>query len=308
MPRLRAKSLIKANLELWLNNELLRDGFYQTVDAGTVNVYGENISALQAVEDESWTDYCVWQSPFKEWVYESGISPTWSGVSPPIIASGVRVNGVFYPRHSYMAGYNAAFAHNIDYRNGRVLFASPISSTSQVEASFSYKTIGTDFSDTFESEEYDLVIETSYKDNPTQSGTITYPDRDSKTLPMIFIEFKDRTSTGYELGWKSLVANLNGSFHIWSRDSHTKDLIEDLLTEKQHDVILGIDFNQAPFPLDYLNDKNGAYTQWSDYQSMWNQYFWHRIYLNVASSKTDPKLKNIQRSRVDFDVIVYPTQ
>ncbi len=308
MPRLREKSLVKANLELWLNNQFLRDGFYQTVTVGETNIYGENISQLIPVEDESWPDNAVWQSPFKEWVYESGISPTWSGVAPPVIASGVTVNGTFYPRHSYMPGYSGVYAHNIDYRNGRILFATPLLSTDVVSATFSYKTIGVDFADTFESEENNLIIETSYKDNPSQSGTVTYPDRDSKTLPMVFIDLHERTSEGYELGWKSLIASFAGTFHIWTRDSHTKDLVEDLLAEKQRDIILGIDFNTCPFPLDHLNDKNSAYTSWDSYQSMWNQYFWHRIYLDTASAKTDPKLKNIQRSRIDFRVVVYPTQ
>lgn len=308
MPRLREKSLVKSNIELWLNNELLTDGFYQTVTAGATNLYGENISQLIEVADESWPDNCVWQSPFKEWVYESGIIPAWSGIAPPIIASGVTVDGVFYPRHSYMPGYNAAFAHYIDYRNGRVLFQNPIAAASNVQASFSYKMVGTDFADSFEAEEKDLIIETSYKDNPLQSGTITYPARDSKVLPMIFIDLRDRSSTGYELGHKSLIASFNGSLHIWSRDAHVKDLLEDLFASKQRDVLLGTNFNLAPFPLDHFNDKNGPYTQWSDYQSMWNQYFWHRIYIDNVSTQPGSKLKNIQRSRIDFTVVVYPTQ
>ena len=304
MPTLREKSLLKSNLEFWLNNELLKDGFYTTINNGDVNSYGENLSILQADEDESYPSLTVWQSAFKEWVYESGIAPT-QNIAPPIIASGVYVNGTFYPRHSYMPGYNASFAHNIDYRNGRIIFASPRSSSDIVSATFSYKTVSIEFMDAFENENNPLLIETGYKDNPYQSGILNFPSRDSRVLPLIVIDIGDRTSTGYELGWKSLTYDFKGSFNIWSRDAHIKDMLEDLLASKERDVILATNFNSAPFPLDYMGDKNLAYTSYASYASMWNNFFWHRIYLEDISVRREIPSYNVERSRVDFTAKIY---
>ena len=46
MPRLRGKSLVKSNLELWLNDLLLKDGFFTDITTGETDIYGRDISLL----------------------------------------------------------------------------------------------------------------------------------------------------------------------------------------------------------------------------------------------------------------------
>lgn len=280
MPQLRRKSLTKINLELFLNNVLLTDGFYTNISVGDTDFYANDLSALIEVQDDPSFPLpgSIWQSAFKEWVHEEGITPLETGIVPPVVASGVTVDAVFYPKDPAASGFNPAFAHNIDYRNGRVIFTTPIATTSAVQASFAYKHITVDFSDEFEGENRPLLIETSLKDNPAVTGVEAYPALNAQTLPIVLIDFQGRTHDPYELGNQTQVAVFNGFFHVWARDHLTRDRIEDAISERARDVVLGIDFNTTAFPLDEMGDKNPLFTRYIDLAQIWSAAFWRRIY------------------------------
>jgi hypothetical protein len=306
MPRLLAKSQVKSNLDLWLNDTFLREGMYQIVSVGEADVYGRDISTLSSTSDATFADNRVWQSAFKDWVHESGITPLYAGMSAPIIASGVTVNGVFYPKETTAPGYNAAFGHRIDYKNGRIIFNSPIAANSTVKAEFSYKEISVDSASIFENEQKDFYVETAYKDNPMQTGVITYPALNSRTLPMLLIDITERNNEAYELGAPANVARFNCVLHLWSRDEYMRDIVEDILTSRERTVLKGIDFNSAPFPLVYANDKNPSYTSYDDLAQTSSPHFWRRIYIDQVSARRVQPYYNIERTQFDLIIRVYP--
>ncbi len=305
MPVRRVKSQVRANIDLWLNNLFLRDGFYTTIASGQADIYGRDNSALTSVPDPDFPDNSVFQSAFKNWVHESGLIPDHS-ITPPIVASGVVVDGIFYPRDPLAPGFNASFVHNIDYVNGRILFSSPVGSSSAVQAAFSYKHMWVDYSDRFENEQDEFYIETAFKDNPMQTGVVTYPRRDSVPMPAIMIDFLSREQDPYELGSASNVAVFRGTFHLWARNNADKDLVEDLLSQQEHTVLAGIDFNSAPMPLDRFNDKNPAFTSYEDFADINGPHFFKRIYIDEISQKNSSPFYNIERGRLDFLIRVYP--
>jgi len=114
MPMLRNKSLVKQNLELWLNDLFLRDGLYRNISVGQIDFYSNDLSLMVPAEsiepDIEFADNRVFQSPFKNWVYESGTGSPSSGVLPPLVALGVTVNSTFFPSSTV-----GAFSHKIDY-------------------------------------------------------------------------------------------------------------------------------------------------------------------------------------------------
>lgn len=305
MPRLMAKSQVKANLDLWLNDTLLREGMYQTVSTGETDLYGRDISLLTPVSDGSFADNRVWQSAFREWVHESGITHSYGGEGP-IIASGVTVNGTFYPKDPTAPGYNAAFAHKIDFRNGRIIFDSPITSNSIVQGQFSYKEVSVDFASAYENEQQEFYIETAYKDNPAQTGVIIYPQKNSRTLPLLLIDITDRENEAYELGASANVAKFNCSLYLWSRDDFTRDTIEDIITSKERTVLFGIDFNSSPFPLVFMNDKNPLWTSYGQLAQLSSPHFWRRIYIDKISARRIEPYYNIERTQFDMIIRVYP--
>jgi hypothetical protein len=296
------KSLLESNLQFWLENKMLTEGLYRNIDTGQTDFYGRDLSVLIPVtNDEDFQDGQVWQSAFKNWVYESGIVPSQSGLTPPTSVSGVTVDGTFYPDTTV-----GAFAHFVDFPNGRIVFTSPISSVSQVQASFAYKRVTVDFAESFDNERMDLLIETAIKDNPQQSGVQGYPTKANRTLPAIWIDVLRRKNDGYELGSKSLISDFFGVLHVWARDRWLRNIVEDILNAAHRDVLLGIDFNEAPFPLLSKGRRNPAWTTYSDYANMWSPYFWRRIYLDEIGAKKDKPLFEVERTRVTFQARIYP--
>lgn len=306
MPRLRRKSLVKSNLEVWLNDLFLRDGFFTNVSTGETDIYGRDISEMIHTEDPTYITGRVWQSAFKEWVHESGIIPTNNLITAPILSDGVTVDGTFYPKDPLAPGFNPAFSHAIDYRNGRVIFDTPVSLASTVQGEFAYKEITVDLAATFENENKEFFVETNYKDNPFQTGVITFPEENSRTLPMVLIDVTSMGYTAYELGNASNLMELQGSLIIWSRDDYIRDQIEDLIGSQEHVVVPGIDFNDAPYPLDYRNDRNALYTSYGDMASIYSPYFWRRIYIDDIDSRRITPFYNIERTQVNFLIRVYP--
>lgn len=296
------KSLLESNLQFWLEDKLLRQGLYQNVPSGQVDAYGRDQSKLLSVSnDEDFQSGQVWQSAFKNWVYESGIVPYQSGLAEPTLVSGVVVDGTFYAD-----SVSGVFEHFVDFPNGRVIFTTPISTISTVQASFAYKKVTVDFAERFDNERMDLLIETAIKDNPQQSGVQLYPTKDNRTLPAVWIDVLRRENDGYELGSKSLISDHFGVFHVWARDRFLRNIIEDILSETHRDVLLGINFNDAPFPLLNKGRRNPAWTTYADNARVHGPYFWRRIYLDDVGSTKDKPLFEIERTRVTFQARIYP--
>lgn len=303
MTKLRRKTLLKSNLEYWLNDKLLREGLYRNVTLGETGPDGIDISRLVPIsDDEDFNNGQVWQSAFKNWVYESGIPSSVSGVAPPTVASGVTVNGTFYPE----ATTSGSFAHFIDFPNGRVVFLSPILTSSNVQADFAHKEVTVDFAERFDNERLDLLTETQIKDNPQQSGVTAYPQKQQRTLPAIWIDFLSRDNDGYELGSKSLVSDFQGVFHVWGRDSFIRDVIEDIVNDTHRDVILGIDFNTAPYPLLHKGRRNPAWPGYAELARVHSPHFWRRIYIEETNPRKDKALFEVERTQVRFTARIYP--
>jgi hypothetical protein len=296
MARMGIKSLVKSNLQYWLEDKLLRQGLYINVPSGNVDYYGRDLSLLTPiVGDPTFASGTVYQSAFKNWVHESGITVSESGLAEPIVCSGAYVNGAFVPRGA---------ALSVDYPNGRVIFSA--APTGTVQAAFAYKMVTVDDADIAENENRPLLIETAYKDNPLQSGVQVYPTAISRTLPAVFVELTSRQSRGYEIGSASLIAELRGVFHIWSKDPFIHDIVEDILANAQREVLIGIDFNSAPYPLNHVGDKNSGFTSYDEMADINHPMRWRRIYLDEVSTKKQKPLFEVQRLNADFLIRVFP--
>lgn len=305
----RAKPLVKANLKLFLEDLFLRNGYYHNITVGLSDVYGNDLSRMMPgdvvypePDPVSFTPNKVWQSAFKNWVHEDNIPSSESGVLPPTVCSGVTVGGTFYPQATTVG----AFAHNIDFPNGRIIFDTALGGNPIVQAEFSYKTVLVDGANIFENERRPLLIETAYKDNPRATGVDVYPGVDARTLPAVFIDLLRRENSGYELGTRAPVKDFFGVFHVWSRDEYLRDLIEDVISDEFRQVLLGIDFNTAPDPLLAFGYKNPAFPGYQALANQWGPHFWHRIYIEDVSPRKDTPLYEVERSRIDFNVRVYP--
>ena len=153
---IKPRQLIKLNLKYFLDQVFIRDGNYQNIASGTRSFDGTDVSRLQPDNDAStlaslgfWQNGTnkVWQSPFKNWVYQSGLLHSFDRGEPqkaaPTICSGVLVNGVFKPDRPEMPwgpaeGWDPTLYPTIDWINGRVIMSSGLNSNDVVQAEYSY--------------------------------------------------------------------------------------------------------------------------------------------------------------------------
>lgn len=254
-------SNLEFNLKFLLDTILLKDGHYTNIAKGTT-IRGYDASKL-VLDTESSSDFggisgCqVWQSPFMQWVYESGITlnqaPFISGKIPPYLASGIYVNGTLFTN----AVSGSQFY--IDYINGRVIFSGTgIPGNSLVQADYSFKEFRTDFVDgTTAQEDINAYSETYLKDNPIASNVIVYPSGDYRTttFPCIYIEVDGPSDFRVlELGNYSSKEVFDVYFHIYALNRVQRNVAKEVIKNRIFTSLPLIDYNYAPIPLSGLQN------------------------------------------------------
>lgn len=176
---------IRQSLFNYFDHTLLENGAYSNITGGQKNARGYDLSLLYPVEDASLglpSGY-IWQSAFHNWVYESGVL----NQPPPIVASGVYINGSFAPKSSGMS---------IDYINGRIILNQPISVNSVVQASFGYK----EYSFVAPFNSIPDTLTTHYQNNSKIYNQPFAASPDEVFLPAMFIEIEEATEKGFQFG------------------------------------------------------------------------------------------------------------
>jgi len=113
---------------------LLDAGGFYTIQVPQSGIYGGDRHKLRLVDTPNYNDGQVWEGYRQNWVWEG--SGNISGVSQqPIDVSGVYVDGSFYSND------NAEKPFYIDYKLGRVVFDSAISTSSDVQVEYSHKRV-----------------------------------------------------------------------------------------------------------------------------------------------------------------------
>jgi len=263
---LKTKALLKLNLKLFLDYAFIREGAYTNVVSGQL-FYDGNVMSQFLPDTSAHNSFFgltvgqVWQSPFRQFIYESGVALDGTKLqSPPILMSGVYVQGAFRPTNDPLYG------HTIDYINGRIIFNNPISLSEDVHANFSYRDVRIGFERDFNQQFIRGFLESKYTTNTITSMQIVYPSGFAQPFPAVFIEVDDRDFEPYELGNRSLIVKDTVKLHIWSLDDLTKDNIVDILTSQARKGLPIIDFNKAPLPLSGIY--NTLSNEYVPYQEM----------------------------------------
>jgi hypothetical protein len=105
-------------------------GSFANVTTGTTYPFGGNPSTLRLSDDPRYTPGLVWDGFRNNWIWEQNIEYS----VQPINISGIYINSQFYPLST-----TGSFSYNISYPQGRVVFNSPIPTTSKVQVEFSYR-------------------------------------------------------------------------------------------------------------------------------------------------------------------------
>jgi hypothetical protein len=267
----KLRYLLKLSMRFHIEQELLRDGNYDVVTSGTTFYDGSDMSIL--IPDASENTLAelgnlsagqVWQSAFRNWVYEDvpALNPSVVLKSWPIAfrASGVYIDGAFRPTN------DAVYPHRIDYLNGRIIFNSPLPLEKRVNAAFSYKIVNVMGLREFNNQLRDASLEQGFLSNPRTAGQLIYPSGSKLvSLPSIFIEDIGRKFGAYQLGDRSLVCRDELHFEIWALDENVRDNLIDLVSFQQRKSIPILNFNIVPLPLSGIyNELSPEFVPYAD--------------------------------------------
>jgi len=284
---IKPRRLIKSNLKFFLDQVFIRDGNYQNVSRGATAFDGTDVSRLQPDNSAdtlaslgffSTTTNRVWQSPFKNWVYQSGLLHSYDRGEPqkdaPVLCSGVYIDGIFKPDRAEMPwgpaeGWDPTCYPIIDWINGRVIMSSGLSSSAVVQAEYSFGEVVIAFANRDNQDMEEYVKNSRYGNNPDTRNSISYPSGRFQPLPAIFIELSEQNHDGaYEIGNRSLVERDQVTLYVASNSDVVLDNILDTLRLQDRRDFPIVDFNVAPLPLSGIySERSPEYIRYSILQS-----------------------------------------
>jgi hypothetical protein len=326
---IKPRQLVKNNLKFYFDQVFIRDGNYQNIARGTTSFDGVDVSALQPDNgaetlaslgfNSTQTNY-VWQSPFKNWIYQSGLLHSNDRGEPqkaaPVLCSGVYVNGAFKPDRAEMPwgpseGWDPTLHPTIDWINGRVIMSSGLSSSDTVQAEYSYGEVLVTLTDRTNQDMDEYVKNSRYGNNPDTWNSISYPSGRFSPLPAVFIELSEQDHQAYELGNRSLIERDQVTFYVATNSSVVLDNILDTirLQDRRHFPI--VDYNVAPLSLSGIqSERSPEYRRYSVLQSnvVCHPSGYTSLYgqgqFQSASVRLD-NIRNLEAGQVTMDIEVH---
>lgn len=224
---------LENNYKSFLDWGFLNIGAFTNINIPTQNISTFDLHQLKPIKDPHYPQLRVWQTPRKDWVYESGIS--YSGTSP-IDISGIYVNSNFYPAPTG----DSSIGYKINYPEGKVIFNNNIPASSVVELEYSYKNI-----QIYKMEEFPYWKEIQHKSlenkvgfSLSDKGDFSISSEHRVQLPTIVIETVSRsTSRPFHLGDTSQILQQDILLHVISDNNTDKNNIIDIIRLQKDRII-----------------------------------------------------------------------
>ena len=298
---------LEANLVGFFQWGFLGVGGFFNVTVPQSGVYGGKESRLRPVYDPNYTDGQVWEAFRKDWVWETGVEYD----HQPIRVSGVYVDGVFHAVNE-----TGAYAHHIDYPNGRVVFDNPISTGCVVEAEYSYRLFQLYTADT---EWWQKIQTRSFRvDDPHflqwGSGEWDILAQNRVQLPAIIVEAVPNVASrqGFEIGNSVQTVQQDVLFHVLAEDRFYFKWLHDTITNQKDKRFIGFDKNRMlaadAFPLNQDGSPRESGMMYPDLVKPSGEggYGWRQLRVEDSRSTEQPRLGSVHyctvRLRIGIDL------
>jgi hypothetical protein len=296
-------SALEDNIKSLLDYSFLKIGGFIDVTSPTSGISGGDFSTLRVGSDPVRPTGCVWETPRKDWVYETGISH--SG-RYPISISGIYVNNTFYPAPTG----NGTVSYSLNYRDGQVVFPTIKPQSSSIKMNYSYRYIQTHKAN--ESPWFKEIQQYSYdpsRINKTHGFLIMANHR--VQLPCIIIETIARTSQQpYELGNIKNIISQDLLLHVYTENPVQRNTIMDILILQKDRTSYLYDLNKIitdkKYGLNYNGSVNPSGLTYDQILSNYN-YMNNMFYIDAASiSEISTLSSNLYYGVVRWTLKVYP--
>ncbi|MFO7745710.1 MAG: hypothetical protein R6V36_10045 [Psychroflexus sp.] len=238
--------VIEDNIVTYIDWGFLELGAFFNIDIPSSGAYGGDRHKLRSINDPRYTDGQIWEGYRQNWVWESGLDYS----TQPTSISGIFVDGEFYPKGS---GYH------INYKNGQVVFDTPIDTSSEVKLEYSHKWITSIGSDNL-SWLQQLQTHSFRTDDRLLSANSGIWNKlaDSRLqLPFVAVETVNKEYEGYQLGGGQW-ARTEVLLHVVAENAQTAKRISSILSSQNEKTIYLFDpgkmADDNAFPLDYRGE------------------------------------------------------
>jgi hypothetical protein len=296
-------NILESNFKMFFDWSFLKIGaWFDAVSANSGTIYGNSNPPAKLIlsDDPSYSLGQVWQGIRKEWVWESGVG--YSG-NNPINISGVYVNNSFVP---YSSG-----TFTIDYPEGRIVFNSAKSKSSNITLNHSYRYVQTyrsSDSPWFNIIQYPTLDNTNNDIQQISSGEWSVAGNHRIQLPAIVIESVPRSrSRPFELGNTNLWLEQDVAFYVLAENKNDRNKLLDIIRLQQDLTIELYDTNALSqndkYPLNYNGDKKNNPLM---YPNIVQQYAWRKCLIkDISLFELDNITPNLYRgmARATIEII-----
>ena len=272
---------LEENTKAFLDWGFLNIGGYVNVNIPASGLYGGTFHELKTTDTPGYKVGQVWQSPKKDWVWESGFY-YFDGVNDnntPNSISGVFVNGTHVPGPTGVA----TTGYYINYPLGQVVFDKAISKSSKVQLNYSYRWCQTYKSSTnpYWKELQNLTYQPSPQINQTNKGEYNLSANHRVQMPCIIIEPIARSyAQPWQLGSHAFNIGQAILLHVFTENGADKNRITDIIRLQKEMNIELYDIqkvvNSGVNPIDYRGAKNPNGLMYYD---LVDKYFWNKTYI-----------------------------
>lgn len=277
---------LEENVKAYLDWGFLNIGGYVNVDTpSTTGLYGGTFHDLKTTDVRGYKLGQVWQSPKKDWVWESGFY--WNDGqfdnNTPNSISGIFVNGTYVPGPTGVA----TTGYYINYPLGQIVFDKAIARTSKVQLNYAYRwcQVYKTSSDPYVKELQELTYQPSPQINQTNKGDYNLGSNHRVQMPCIIIEPIARSaSKPYQLGSDTFFIDQDLLLHVFTESAIDKNRIVDIIRLQKERTIEMYDVqkvvNSGVNPIDYRGSKNPSGLMYYD---LVDNYFWNKCYFKDIS-------------------------
>lgn len=293
-------NILEANFKMYFDWAFLNIGAWFDAEIPNQTIYGVNYPyRLLPVNDPSYTDGCVWQGIRKDWVWEDTAS--YNSTSPLTIST-VSVNG---------NPVNKGGNFTINYPLGRIIFNTPISISSTVDAEYSYRFVQTHRAS--ESPWFNILQYHSFKTSNediqrSDDGEWSVGANHRIQLPTIVIESVPKSrSRPYEIGNTLMWLEQDIAFYVYAETKNDRNKLLDIIRLQQDATLQLYDTNEVAqndsFPLDYNGDIKNSPLMYPD---LVQTYPWRKCFIkNISLFELDSPHPNFHQgmARATVEII-----
>tara|TARA_R100000808_G_C2155293_1_gene167391 strand:+ start:5831 stop:6796 length:966 start_codon:yes stop_codon:yes gene_type:complete len=243
-------SELESNLKSFLDWGFLGIGGWFNVEIPTSGAWGGTFDRMRVVDDPSYTLGQVWETPRKDWVWES--TTPYAGGSP------IQISGV-YVDSSLKATEDSTYGHHYNYPLGRVVFDSAIPTTSTVQIEHSYRNVQVYIADQapwWDELQYNSMRVDDSTFDQVSSGNWSILANHRVQMPAVVVEaVPKRVFKPYELGSSSNFVTQDVLFHIVAESRWWRNQLIDMISIQKDKTLMLYDSDKladsGAFPLDY---------------------------------------------------------